>query len=56
MKTGGRLYDYTPEQINELRASRVANADRRAQGARGVASAGTGRRRDEALELDNARS
>ena len=24
MKTGGGLYDYTPEQINELRASRVA--------------------------------
>jgi 3-hydroxyacyl-CoA dehydrogenase len=24
MKTGGGLYDYTPEQINELRAKRVA--------------------------------
>ena len=36
MKTGGGLYDYTPEQIDELRAQRgPAQARRGAQGARG---------------------
>ena len=42
MKTGGGLYDYTPEQIDELRAKRAREADRGAQGARGVS--------DEALD------
>ena len=62
MKTGGGIYDYTPEQIDELRAQARRQARRRPQGAGGVGDEGLAprqrldRHRAHAADVERARA